>query len=205
MWRNQGVSASEKSAREMFHETGREVESIDSKENFIRLIRQYQNLVFSICLKMTGDYFAAEDLTQETFVAAYQHFGEFEQKIISEKAWLCRIATNKCIDYKREAARRVQPVSEEEMPQPEATGQTQMIQNEPLQTILNHEILEELERCCNSLSPPYKEAAIEYFINGKTAKEISQQSGVGLKTIQTHIYRAREMLKKIYRKEMLEK
>lgn len=204
----------EKSVREMFHETGREVESIDSKENFIRLIRQYQNLVFSICLKMTGDYFAAEDLTQETFVVAYQHFGEFEQKRemvcaygkveVSEKAWLCRIATNKCIDYKREAARRVQPVSEEEMPQPEATVQTQVIQNEPLQTVLNHEILEELERCCNSLSPPYKEAAIEYFIHGKTAKEISQQSGIGLKTIQTHIYRAREMLKKIYRKEMLE-
>ena len=79
-----------------------------------------------------------------------------------------------------------------------------MIQNEPLQTVLNHEILEELERCCKSLSPPYKETAIEYFINGKTAKEISQQSGIGLKTTQTHIYRAREMLKKIYRKEMLE-
>lgn len=205
----------EKSVREMFHETGREVESIDSKENFIRLIRQYQNLVFSICLKMTGDYFAAEDLTQETFVAAYQHFEEFERRSCvgvsgygqaknPEKSWLCRIAANKCIDYKREAARRVQPVSEEEMPQQENVGQVQEIQNEPLQAVLNHEILAELERCCNALSPPYKEAAIEHFINGKTAKEISRQSGVGLKTTQTHIYRAREMLKKIYRKEMLE-
>ena len=66
------------------------MEKIDSNENFIRLIDQYQNLVFSLCLKLTGDYFAAEDLTQDTFVAAYQHLGEFDGA--TEKAWLCRIA-----------------------------------------------------------------------------------------------------------------
>lgn len=53
------------------------MEEIDSKENLIRLTNQYQNLIFSICLKFTGDYFAAEDLTQETFLGAYQHLSEF--------------------------------------------------------------------------------------------------------------------------------
>ena len=43
------------------NENRQEVEKIDSKENFIRLLRQYQNLVFSVCLKLTGDYFAAQD------------------------------------------------------------------------------------------------------------------------------------------------
>ena len=33
----------------------------------------YQKLVFSICYKMTADYFAAEDLAQETFLSAYEH------------------------------------------------------------------------------------------------------------------------------------
>jgi RNA polymerase sigma-70 factor (ECF subfamily) len=37
-----------------------------------------------------------------------------------------------------------------------------------------------------------------------TAKEISQQTDAPLKTVQSHIYRAREMLKKNYRKEWLE-
>ena len=87
------------------HKIAKEVENIDSKENLIRLISQYQNLVFSICLKLTGDYFAAEDLTQETFLAAYRHIEEFDG--LAEKAWLCRIASNKCIDYRREAARRL--------------------------------------------------------------------------------------------------
>lgn len=37
------------------------------QEPFTQMVHKYQNLVFSICVKMTGDYFAAEDLTQETF------------------------------------------------------------------------------------------------------------------------------------------
>ncbi len=173
------------------------MEDIDSKDNFIRLIEQYQNLVFSICLKITGDYFAAEDLTQETFLSAYNHLEEFDGK--AEKAWLCRIAGNKCIDYHRAAARRMVPTAEEEIPeQPNAPC------DEPLETVLNHEVMNELKRCCLALPPPYRDVALHHFLEGKTAKEIAIQSGVGLHTIQTQIYRAREKLKKTYRKEMLE-
>ena len=42
-------------------------------------MNQYQNLVFSICLKLTGDYFIAEDLTQETFISAYHHLTKRDQ------------------------------------------------------------------------------------------------------------------------------
>ena len=80
------------------------MEKIDSRENLIRLIEQYQNLVFSICLKMTGDYFTAEDLAQDTFIAVYKNFDRFDGN--NEKTWICRIATNKCIDYLKAAARK---------------------------------------------------------------------------------------------------
>ena len=39
---------------------------LDSKDKLILLMDQYKNLVFSVCLKLTGDYFTAEDITQET-------------------------------------------------------------------------------------------------------------------------------------------
>lgn len=177
------------------------MEKIDSKEELVQMIRQYQNLVFSICLKMTGDYFAAEDLTQDTFVAVYQHLGKMENRMENEKAWICRIAANKCIDYKRQSARKIQPVLQEELALQKTSEQWSEVQNEPLQQILNQEILDELKICCNNLSPPYKEVALAYFVEGKTAREIAQQTGTGLKTTQTHIYRAREILRKFYRKE----
>lgn len=171
------------------------MEKIDSKENFIRLINHYQNLIFSICLKLTGDYFAAEDLTQETFVSAFQHFDEFEGQ--SEKAWICRIASNKSIDYCRAAARRMVPTEEEML------SEGLIDRTDPLQCFLNQEVLEELKICCEALPSPYNQVALSHFLDGKTAKEIAEQSGVGLNTIKTQIYRAREMLKKSFRKEML--
>jgi len=173
------------------------VEKIDSKENFIRLIHQYQNLIFSVCLKLTGDYFAAEDLTQETFIAAYRHLDEFDGR--AEKAWLGRIASNKCIDYQRQASRRAVPVTEEEMPGVETADH-----NEPLKLFLNREVLEELRACCDALPPPYSEVALKHFLEGKTAGEIAEELGVNRKTVQTRIYRARDMLRKSYRKEMLQ-
>lgn len=173
------------------------MENIDSKDNFIRLIEQYQNLIFSICLKMTGDYFAAEDLAQETFIAAYKHLDEFDGQ--SEKAWLCRIAGNKCIDYHRAAARKMVPTAEEEMPEEKLQDM-----DTPLQTIMNRQVMEELRRCCEELMPPYKEVALMHFLEGQTAKEISERTGVGINTVQTRIYRGREKLRISYRKEMLE-
>ncbi len=173
------------------------MENIDSKGNFIRLINQYQNLIFSICLKLTGDYFVAEDLTQETFLSAYKSLEQYSPE--AEKAWLCRIASNKCIDYLRAAARRSIPTEEEEIHNLELSAE-----EEPLRQVLNSEILEELERCCNALSPPYREVSIAHFVEGKTAKEIAKESQTSINTVKSHIYRAREMLKKSYRKELLQ-
>lgn len=169
---------------------------IESRENFIQLVSQYQNLIFSICLKLTGDYFVAEDLTQDTFLAAYQNMEHFVGQ--DRKAWLCRIASNKCIDYRRAAARRSVPVAEEELPE-----EGSLEENEPLQKVLNREVMQELESCCKALSPPYDAVATAYFLKGRTAREIAEGQGANLKTVQTQIYRAREMLKKSYRKEML--
>ncbi|MBE5891790.1 MAG: RNA polymerase sigma factor [Lachnospiraceae bacterium] len=173
------------------------MERIDSKETLIRLINRYQNLVFSVCLKMTGDYFVAEDLTQETFLAAYKHLDQCS--VDAEKAWLCRIASNKCIDYCRAAARRAVPTEDEEIHSLELPDK-----EEPLRQVLNSEILEELRSCCNALPPPYREVAIAHFMDGKTAKEIAEGSQAGINTVKTHIRRAREMLKKTYRKELLQ-
>ena len=172
------------------------MEKIDSKETLIRLINHYQNLVFSVCLKLTGDYFVAEDLTQETFLSAYKHLDQCTTD--AEKAWLCRIASNKAVDYRRSAARRIIPTAEEELPKEHLIDYT-----EPVQKVLNKEIVEELKKRCNELPPPYNRIALQYFLEGKSAKEISEQSNANLHTVQTQIYRAREKLKKSFGKELL--
>lgn len=78
---------------------------MNDEETLERLIRQYQNLIYSICYRLTGDYFDAEDLAQDTFLSAYKNLDHFDGA--NERAWLCRIATNKCIDYLKRAGRRL--------------------------------------------------------------------------------------------------
>lgn len=157
-----------------------------------RLMDTYQNLVFSICLKITRDYFASEDLTQETFLSAYRHLQDFDGQ--NEKSWICRIATNKCIDYQRQSARNVLPTEDIFFQEYQST------QGLPEQEYMEENLFEELQKACDGLKEPYRKVAKMHFVEEKTAAEIAELTGGNLKTIQTHIYRARAMLRKHYGK-----
>ena len=50
-----------------------------SQEEYLKyLLEQYQNLIYSICLKSVGNPFDAEDLTQEVFLSAYKNLSRFD-------------------------------------------------------------------------------------------------------------------------------
>ena len=167
----------------------------DSREKLIELIDTYKNLVFSVCLKLTGDYFTAEDITQDTFISAYEHLGDFTGG--SEKAWLCRIAINKCIDYLKSAGRREAPATDDEVLQNGSATDS------AIEYFETKDVLRQVEKSCMDLPEGYGDIARMYFVKEMTAKEISEKLGIPLKTVQTKIYRAREMLKKTVRKEDL--
>ena len=59
-------------------ESAKEVVKIDREEKLKELMDGYSKLVFSICYRLTNDYFTAEDLTQETFLSAYSSLDRFE-------------------------------------------------------------------------------------------------------------------------------
>lgn len=67
---------------------------------FEQLVKQYEKMVYNLCLKMTGDREEAFDLSQETFIKAWHAISlfQFESKFTT---WICRIASNTCIDFLR--------------------------------------------------------------------------------------------------------
>jgi len=162
---------------------------------------------------MTADYFASEDLAQETFLSAYKHLGEFDGS--HEKAWICRIATNKCLDYMRSAGRRSIPTADlgfesarapdERKPAGTVTAGAEeneaVVRQTPESICLEREVRETLLSRCRSLKPPYDEIAKAYYYDEMDAGEIARRRGVKKKTIQTQIYRARSMLRRMYEKE----
>lgn len=161
---------------------------------------------------MTADYFASEDLAQETFLSAYRHLGEFDGRY--EKAWICRIATNKCLDYMQSAGRRSIPTADLglESGRPPNRGRTadadtgrveenMAMRQTPESICLEKEVRETLLQRCRALKPPYDEIAKAYYYDEMDAGEIAQMRGTKKKTIQTQIYRARSMLRRMYEKE----
>ena len=173
----------------------RGAEKISTEQYYEHLLDTYQNLIFSICYKIVRDYFDAEDLAQETFLSAYKHLPTFDRQY--EKAWLCRIATNKCLDFIKRADRK-------SIPTEDIYFQTQK-DKEPLpeENVLELEVKEQLSERCNNLKTPYREIALDYFYHELPAADIAANTGKNLKTVQTQIYRARAMLQKTYRKGYL--
>jgi len=75
------------------------------QQAFEALVLRYQRMIFALTYRMTGSPTEAEDLTQETFIAAFQQLDSFrgDSKFSS---WLYRIATNRCLNWRQRDARR---------------------------------------------------------------------------------------------------
>ncbi len=65
---------------------------------------QYMDQLYAAAMRMTRNPADAADLVQETYVKAYQAFGQFEQGT-NLKAWLYRIQTNTFINIYRKNQR----------------------------------------------------------------------------------------------------
>ena len=160
---------------------------ITQEEKLKYLMSAYGKLIFTICYRLVKDYFAAEDLTQDTFLSAYTSMDRFDGK--NEKAWLTRIATNKCLDYLKSAARRTQPNEDDELEY--HAGASKSLEDE----YINNELMKDVRKACESLKDPYRYVAVGYFCEDKPLSVIAQELGEPLKTIQTRAYRAKKMLR----------
>ncbi len=70
---------------------------------FERLYRQYSPRIYGLCLRLTGQREAAEDCTQESFVAAWRALSRFERRS-RFSTWLHKIAVN-CVLSRRKGLR----------------------------------------------------------------------------------------------------
>jgi RNA polymerase sigma-70 factor (ECF subfamily) len=71
---------------------------------FEELVRRSSRMVFARCALEMGDPQRAEDLTQETFLAAWRAIRSLKEAD-GFRAWLLRIAQNACIDARRRESR----------------------------------------------------------------------------------------------------
>jgi RNA polymerase sigma-70 factor (ECF subfamily) len=100
---------------------------------FRELIEPYRRELQLHCYRILGSVQDAEDLVQETLLAAWRGLDRFEGRA-SLRSWLYRIATNRCLNAMRDSGRRPQtaePPAGERFPRPEPTHRAEPIWLEP--------------------------------------------------------------------------
>ena len=75
-----------------------------SSQAFDRLVAKHQQAVRGFLRRLTGDWSDADDLAQDTFVAAWAGLGRFKAGS-SVRTWLCAIAWRKALSHNRSRGR----------------------------------------------------------------------------------------------------
>ena len=155
---------------------------------FENLIKKYERLVFTVCFKIVNDYNEAQNIVQETFISAYKNINSCNPD--KYKQWLCKIALNKARDYITSAYARHTLLLDEDTDFNRKSTDLQ-----PDEEFISNESANEIKRIILDLKEPYKKVSIKYFIEEKSADEISKELERPKKTVQTQILRAKNIIK----------
>jgi RNA polymerase sigma-70 factor (TIGR02960 family) len=118
------------------HETGAGHATED--QAFRELVEPYRRELQLHCYRILGSVQDAEDLLQETLLAAWRGLERFEGRS-SLRSWLYRIATNRCLNAMRDSGRRPREAvrrTEEHFPRPEPTHRGEPIWLDPYPDVL---------------------------------------------------------------------
>jgi len=156
---------------------------------FEELVRRYQNRIYSLAYRMTGDNVEAYDLTQEAFLRCYAALPSFNTSL-RFAPWLYRIATNLCINFLQSS--RVRKGGAD----PELALQMPDRGKQPDSLYEDKEQRQRIHEAILNLPAKYRAVVILRHMQDKTYEEIAAILDLPLNTVRTHLFRAREQLRR---------
>ena len=163
------------------------------------LVRKYETRVFHHCLRMVGDREESTDLTQEVFLKVFRNIHKYEHGY-AFYTWLYRITVNCCIDYFRNAKRKIKKISLSQLDNWDQSdnAREQDIPDErygPEVNLMNSELRGVLNSAVSKLSENLRSTIILKEIEGFSYAEIAEISECSIGTVKSRMHRAREELK----------
>ncbi len=156
------------------------------REAFRGLVDRHYRRVYHIARRMLGDPQAAEDIVQETFLAAFNHLPGFEARA-RFSTWITTIAMNRCRNHLRSAAvSRSAPLA---IDPPAPAGAS------PEAEATARELGVHLERALASLSPEHREVIVLRDVEGLAYDAIAEALDVEAGTVKSRLHRAREAMR----------
>jgi len=158
-------------------------------EAFRLLVENYKDRLFAFIWRMVRDHHEAEDLTQATFVRAFQALKTYSDRY-AFSTWLFTIAYRLCLNHLR---KRKAYSGEVEF------GWLGSTNEEAPQTLANSEEARRLRRliwdAVDQLKPAQRSAVLLFYREGKSCEEIAQVLNIPTVTVKSHLHRARAKLR----------
>ena len=161
---------------------------------FEKLVLEYEKAVYGITQRMCGNAEDAADMTQETFIKAYNSLSSFrgDSKF---SVWLYRIATNVCLDFLRSKSRKPTVSLSMEDDDGEEVELDIADESQSPERLLERGLTRDaVRRGLNALSPEYRQILLLREIQGLSYEEISEVLTLEVGTVKSRIFRARKRL-----------
>lgn len=161
------------------------------REALAIIFRRHQGTVYRFSRQMLGSNEAAEDVTQDVFVALTKTAGRFNPAVASLSTYLYGIARNLVLQrYKRSRARievNIDVVAGED----EAALATS---DDPTETIARAQATRQLRRAILRLPMHYREVVVLCELNRLSYEDAAVIAGCPVGTVRSRLSRARQML-----------
>lgn len=161
------------------------------QDAFTLLVQRHQRRVFNLVFRMLQQYEEANEITQETFIAAWQGLPSFRGDA-QFSTWLYRIAYNCCLKQleqrKRDSALHVAMQAEQILENADnETRADNELETHARQAMVHEQI--------SSLPAKYRIVLVLRHLQDMTYEEMAEILTMPVGTIKTHLFRARNLLK----------
>jgi len=179
-------------------------ERIPDEESLIRLCRVgdeaareelvhvHSGRVFRIAFHLLGDYEAALDVVQDSFVRLFQAISRIDPKR-GASAWLNRVAVNLVIDRLRKKQRNGAEVA--------LRGETRGPDREPSEIAERESLKRDVWKALGVLPEKYRVALVMREIEGMPSKEVAKAMGCNEATARWRVHKARRLFKEVWERE----
>jgi len=160
------------------------------KEAFGKLVRIYQNAVYTTVFRIIGNFADAQDITQEIFIEAYTKLYQLKEPD-KFAGWLRSISINTC---------KMMVRSRKNLPE------NAIISNESVDTINETGLYEQLTSTLTLLPEEQRTVLVLRCIDDLSYEQIGKFLGITIGTVKSRLHRARERLRRkiIMVKEVLD-
>ncbi len=161
---------------------------------FSELVEKYQKQVHALAWRKVGDFHIAEDITQDTFLKAYQRLHTLKEPH-RFAGWLYVIATRRCLAWFRKKRLWHQTLENIDTPVTNKDAYSKHVAEEQAKTVDKAQ-QEVVKKLLETLKESDRTVITLHYFGEMTCEQMSEFLGVSANTIKSRLRRARNRLKK---------